>query len=70
MIKGKRYISFSRRLSAAYLCMLLIPLLIITAINYKNFKETTTEQTLEMNERSLKQTTAFLNYTLSSSKHY
>ena len=66
MIKGKRYISFSRRLSAAYLCMLLIPLLIITAINYKNFKETTTEQTLEMNERSLKQTTAFLNYTLSS----
>lgn len=59
-------IKFATRLGFVYLGMLLIPLLAITLINYRSFKVTTTIQTLDMNERSLKQSAAFLNYTLSS----
>lgn len=66
MIWRMKPIKFATRLGFVYLGMLLIPLLAITLINYQSFKETTTIQTLDMNERSLKQSAAFLNYTLSS----
>lgn len=59
-------LNFATRLGVVYLGLLLIPLLAITLINYQNFKEMTTSQTIDMNERSLKQSTAFLNYTLAS----
>lgn len=61
-----RSLKFATRLGFAYLGMLLIPLLAITLINYRSFTNTTTIQALDMNERSLKQSTAFLDYTLSS----
>jgi len=59
-------IRFATRLSIAFMLLLLIPLLGITFLNYRNFRKTTLSQTLDLNERSLKQTSAYLNYTLSS----
>jgi two-component system sensor histidine kinase YesM len=57
---------FTTRLTIIFLAFLMIPLLWLTYSNYITFKANATKQTLEMSEESLKQTGAFLNYTIAS----